>query len=74
MLIDWYSEEKEPISQAGLLMGLAVILDAHTDIVSTHSITEDLDVFTAIVTPPSDFPLMFQQRFGIKTGKMTHKY
>ncbi len=50
-------------------MGLTVMLDAHTDILTELSVTDDFEGFTAIVTPPNDFPLMFQQGFGIKTGK-----
>ena len=49
-------------------MGLIVVIDAHTDILTKYSATTDFDGFTAIVTPPSDFPLMYQQGFGIKTG------
>ncbi len=64
----WYTVNKEPISQAGTLMGLTVILDAHTDILSKYTVTTDVYGFTAIVTPPSDFPLIYQQGFGIKTG------
>ncbi len=45
------------------------MLDAHTDILTELSVTDDFEGFTAIVTPPNDFPLMFQQGFGIKTGK-----
>jgi hypothetical protein len=53
---------------------LTVILDAHTDILQKYSITDDFDGFTAIVTPPSDFPLINQQGFGIKTGKRSLKF
>ena len=55
-------------------MGLIVVLDAHTDILTKYSATTDFDGFTAIVTPPSDFPLMYQQGFGIKTGLGPFKY
>ncbi len=60
----------EPISQAGRFMGLTVMLDAHTDILSEFSVTDDFEGFTAIVTPPTDFPLIYQQGFGIKSGKI----
>jgi hypothetical protein len=49
-------------------MGLIVMLDAHTDILAEFSVRDDFDGFTAIVTPPNDFPLIYQQGFGIKTG------
>ena len=63
-----YKQNKEPISQAGTQIGLTVMLDAHTDILTEFSVTDDFQGFTAIVTPPTDFPLIFQQGFGIKTG------
>jgi len=50
-------------------MGLIVVLDAHTDILMESSVRDDFNGFTAIVTPPSDFPLIYQQGFGIKSGK-----
>jgi hypothetical protein len=56
------------MSQAGIIMGLIVMLDAHTDILTAFSVRDDFDGFTAIVTPPNDFPLIYQQGFGIKTG------
>jgi hypothetical protein len=63
-----YKQKKEPISQAGTQMGLTVMLDAHSDILTEFSVTDDFHGFTAIVTPPTDFPLIYQQGFGIKTG------
>ncbi len=51
-------------------MGLMVILDAHTDVLTEFSVTDDYGTFTAIVTPPTDFPLMYQQGFGIKAGEL----
>ncbi len=65
---DWYSDQKEPVSQAGIFMGLKVVLDAHTDILAKYSVPEDFDGFPAIVAPPNDFPLIYRQGFGIKTG------
>ncbi len=57
-------------SQAGTMMGLIVVLDAHTDILMESSVRDDFDGFTVIVTQPSDFPLIYQQGFGIKTGNI----
>jgi hypothetical protein len=62
------------ITQAGAQMGLKVILDAHTDILAEYSITEDFEGFSVIITPPSDFPLMEQEGFGIKTGERNSKF
>ena len=66
---DLYAAKKDPNSQAGTQMGLIVMLDAHTDMLTEFSVTDDFDGFTTIVTTPSDFPLMYQQGFGIKAGK-----
>jgi len=68
--LEMYKRNGEPISQAGTQMGLSVMLDAHTDILTEFSVTDDFQGFTAIVTSPSDFPLIYQQGFGIKTGKI----
>jgi len=49
-------------------MGLKVVLDAHTNILAKYSVPDDFDGFPAIVAPPNDFPLIYRQGFGIKTG------
>jgi hypothetical protein len=64
-----YTAKRDPTSQAGTQMGLTVMLDAHTDLLTEFSVTDDYDGFTAIVTPPNDYPLLYQQGFGIKTGE-----
>ena len=46
----WYVEGKEPVSQAGTQLGLVVILDAHTDILSPRSVDNDFDGFEGVVT------------------------
>ena len=51
-LPDWYTSKLEPVSQSGLKMGLTVMLDAHTDILTEFSVSSDFEGFTAVVTPP----------------------
>ena len=51
-LPDWYTNKHEPVSQSGLKMGLTVMLDAHTDILTEFSVNSDFEGFTAVVTPP----------------------
>ena len=40
-----YKEGKEPIPQDGILKGLSVILDLHTDFLATSSVDEDFHGF-----------------------------
>lgn len=61
---DWYTNANEPNTQAGINMGLEVMLDAHTDLLEAFSIDTDYDSFTALVTPPGDFPLTYQSGLG----------
>jgi hypothetical protein len=46
-------------------MGLSVMLDAHTDLIEAFSVDTDFDSFTVLVTAPGDFPLTYQQGFGV---------
>ena len=65
-LPDWYVEHNEPISQSGTLMGLTVVLDAHTDMTTEFSIPGDFQGFTAMIMPPGDFPLIYQGGFEVR--------
>ena len=40
-----YKEGNEPIPQDGILKGLSVILDLHTDFLATSSVDEDFHGF-----------------------------
>ena len=40
-----FKEGKEPIPQDGILKGLSVILDLHTDFLATSSVDEDFHGF-----------------------------
>ena len=55
----WYVEGREPVSQAGTQMGLVVILDAHSDILSPRSIDNDFDGFEGVVTSQGKNKLFF---------------
>ena len=50
-LPDWYVGRKEPVSQAGTQLGLIVILDAHSNILSKLSVGNDFLGFEGIITP-----------------------
>lgn len=65
-------EKKVLNSQSGTNMGLSVMLDAHTDLLSEFSVTSDFAGFTAIVIPPADFPLMTINEFDVKPGHVNN--
>ena len=65
---EWYLQNKEPKSQSGNKMGLTVILDAHTDLISEYTISTDYKEITAAIIPPGDFPLTSQNPIKIKPG------
>ena len=65
---DWYLQNSEPRSQAGSKMGLTVILDAHTNLITEYSISSDFQGFTAMVIPQGDFPLTNLNEFEVKPG------
>jgi hypothetical protein len=47
-------------------MGLTVMLDAHTDILTEFSVSSDFEGFTAILTPPG---FNFTKQFALKPAK-----
>ena len=62
----WYLQNNEPRSQAGSKMGLTVILDAHSNLISEYSVSSDFQGFTAMVLPQGDFPLTNLNEFEVK--------
>ena len=40
----WFSDDNEPTSKSGLNKGLTLVLDAHTDIVETGTVSDDVRV------------------------------
>ena len=67
----WYVEKGEPKSQVGRKRGLTVILDAHNDLLTEFSINSDYQGFTAVVSPPGDFPFIANRGFEIRPGHVT---
>ena len=58
--------------EAGLDEGLAVILDAHRDLISPGTVFDDFRGFVAKVSPRNEFPKMSTGSFLIEPGKMTY--
>jgi amiloride-sensitive sodium channel len=65
---DWYLKNKEPKSQSGSRMGLTLVLDAHSDILTEYSISSDFKEIVAAIIPPGDFPLLSQNPIKLKPG------
>jgi hypothetical protein len=65
---DWYLNRSEPRTQPGSNMGLRVVLDAHSDVVESLSISRDFEGFTGLVTDPGSFPLTKLKGFEIRPG------
>ncbi len=65
---DWYLKNMEPKSQSGSRMGLTLVLDAHSDILTEYSISSDFKDIVAAIIPPGDFPLLSQNPIKLKPG------
>jgi hypothetical protein len=63
-----YTSRNEPRTQAGRSMGLEVVIDAHSDVVESFSITHDFEGFTGLISEPGRFPLTNVKGFEIKPG------
>lgn len=68
----WYTEHHEPKSKAGKFKGLTLVLDAHTDIVSAGTVSEDFQGFLGLVEENSQFPLVKERSFLIQPGHTTY--
>ena len=67
-LPSWFKSNNEPKSQAGTDMGLTVLLDSHTDLISEFSVSSDFLGFSASVSGSTDFPLMHLNEFKVTPG------
>ena len=70
----WYTTRKEPKSQHGTKKGLTVVLDAHSNLVSPASVTEDFDGFLSIVAPKDGYPLTEENQIYLKPGWCKERY
>ena len=61
-------EDMKP--QAGLTKGLAVVLDAHGDLLAPGSIFDDFRGFTSTVTAPGEYPITQRKAKIIKPGHL----
>ena len=57
-LPDWYINDEEPSPQAGRDKGLTVIIDGHSDKVSSSTVKENFNGFITLVDDNHKFPLL----------------
>jgi len=67
-LPEWFTNRNEPKTQPGRNMGLKVVLDAHSDVIESLSVSRDFEGFTGLVTNPGSFPLTVLKGFEIRPG------
>jgi len=65
---DWYVNEKEPFTEEGSNMGLSVLLDSHTDQLSSSTVFTDFEGFRVLIFSKNDFPLVQEKGFEVKPG------
>ena len=57
-LPEWYTTNGEPKSTPGTNMGLALMLDGHTNFLGSFSVGSDYQGYSLFIGEASDFPLM----------------
>ena len=62
---DWI---ENPIPTAGRKKGLQLVIDAHSDLLSGGSVTEDFDGFYAIINSNDQFPTVTRNSVLIRAG------
>ena len=67
-LPQWFVDSGEPNTRTGIDSGLTLYLDAHTDKIEAMSIPSDIQGFTTLIAPRTDFPLTFQKGFEVRPG------
>ena len=65
----WYVKDNEPQTQAGRKKGLRVVLDAHSDRVSSATISDNFRGFITVVDGKEKYPLTSRNSFTISPGR-----
>ena len=68
----WYSSKSEPKPQAGQNKGLRLILDAHTDQISSGTVFDNFKGFVTLVGGRESFPLTQRHSFLLKPGQQSY--
>ena len=66
---DWYVKSHEPKTQAGQNKGLQLILDAHTNRVSSGTVSDNFRGFVTVVDGEDKYPLTTRSSFLIRPGR-----
>ena len=67
-----YVKDGEPKSRPGYNKGLTLILDAHTDRVSSGSVSDDFRGFVTVVDSGDKYPLTDQNGFLVRPGHQNY--
>ena len=67
----WYIDRNEPTSSPGQDKGLKLILDAHTDMISSGSVGDEFEGFMAIIDGTNNYPLASRNSLIIRPGRKT---
>ena len=71
-LPSWYLEQNEPTTQPGQNKGLMLVLDAHTDKVSSGSVSDNFKGFITVVDDTDNYPLTERNGFLVRPGRENH--
>ena len=71
-LPSWYLEQNEPMTQPGQNKGLMLVLDAHTDKVSSGSVSDNFKGFITVVDDTDNYPLTERNGFLVRPGRENH--
>ena len=61
-------EDKFPLPQAGKAKGLTVVLDAHSDLLTSSSVYDDVEGFYAVVGSKNQYPMTNHKSIFIRPG------
>jgi hypothetical protein len=64
----WYTDNKEPIPEAGRDKGLTLVLDGHSNRLSRATVPDNFRGFVTVVNHKNKFPLISQSNLIIRPG------
>ena len=65
----WYRESQEPLTQPGMSKGLMLVLDAHTDAVSSGTVFDNFQGFVTTIQGSDQFPSTLKSSYLIRPGQ-----
>ena len=71
-LPSWYVKGDEPRSQAGPDKGLTLILDAHSDRISSGTVFDNFRGFSTIIDGGDKYPLTLRSSMLVRPGRENH--